>query len=179
MELLYPHDDWCVPTFVITIPFHVPYQVIVITGFMLSWVTKRVPHAKQNLLYLSEWLRSSVVLVGFVFWIFVMVLLLLSLDVRFYLSYLYHEHRSTIVAFIEIKIFNYHSLKKPHITLFQYVKTREIQIQLKDASGCGNYPLHWRPVGDLLLLFFSMVGLLSLWHIPHFHSQFYWEAIWE
>ena len=24
--------------------------------------------------------------------------------------------------------------------------------QLKDASGCGNFSLHWRPVGDLLLL---------------------------
>ena len=44
---------------------------------------------------------------------------------------------------------------------------------MKDASGCGNFSLHWRPVGDLVLLFFSMVGLLSLWHIPHFHSQFY------
>ena len=45
--------------------------------------------------------------------------------------------------------------------------------QLKNASGCGKFLLHWRPVGDLLLFCVSMVGLLSLLLIPYFHFQFY------
>ena len=43
--------------------------------------------------------------------------------------------------------------------------------QVKDASGCRSFLLE-----DLLVTFrrvCSMVGLLSLWPIPHFHSQFY------
>ena len=31
-------------------------------------------------------------------------------------------------------------------------------VRLKDASGCGNFSLHWRPVGDPLLLFFIWAG---------------------
>ena len=36
------------------------------------------------------------------------------------------------------------------------------------------YSLHCRPVGEWpSAVVCSMVGLLSLWHIPHFQSQFY------
>ena len=39
--------------------------------------------------------------------------------------------------------------------------------QLKDASRCGNFSLHWRPVSDLLLLFFFYGPVVvSLAHSP-------------
>lgn len=44
--------------------------------------------------------------------------------------------------------------------------------QLKFASGCFIFSLCWRPNCDLRL-FLSLVGLLSHWHVPHFHSPFY------
>ena len=45
--------------------------------------------------------------------------------------------------------------------------------KLKDASRFGNFfgalKTCWGPSAVVC----SMVGLLSLWHIPHFHSQYY------
>ena len=44
--------------------------------------------------------------------------------------------------------------------------------QLQPALWCVCFLIHWRPIGDLELSFFSPVGLLCLWLIHHMHSLY-------
>ena len=87
-------------------------------------------------------------------------------------------------------IFSVYHIETYYLGFTFWHQTRKLfRGQLKEASGCGNFSLHWRPVGDLLLLslllwsgcwLFDTFPISSLtyspfplWHIPHFHSQFY------
>ena len=50
--------------------------------------------------------------------------------------------------------------------------THFVKGHLKPASGRGIFSLCWRPISGLWLLSALLTWLLSLLHIPHFHSQF-------
>ena len=73
-------------------------------------------------------------------------------------------------------LFNSHDRKGQisysHQMIFTFAKL------LSNCRGFGGTKLAYHLYEDLLVtfcccFFFSMVGLLYLWHIPHFHSQFY------